>query len=221
MLFLVPQPCLILCDPVDCSPPIFSVHGILQATILEWVARPSSRGSSSPKEQTLVSYVSCIGRSANSTTWEAWIRCSAHQKCLRNIFENDFLYFFFNLVQGVVTKSEHRYETKMTTKNLSLCFELSTLWKEQGSFCSVIYIVLLWPLSLCLFSDRLGSWLSAPLKTAAPAPPASSSSDTVGKLLPQAKTDHLHWFFFSSGLCKKQWMYSQTHYPYILYFWDC
>ena len=123
----IPQPCLILCDPVDCSPPIFSVHGILQATILEWVARPSSRGSSSPKEQTLVSYVSCIGRSANSTTWEAWIRCSAHQKCLRNIFENDFLYFFFNLVQGVVTKSEHRYETKMTTKNLSLCFELSTL----------------------------------------------------------------------------------------------
>ena len=30
-------------------------------------------------------------------------------------------------MQGVVTKSEHRYETKMTTKNLSLCFELSTL----------------------------------------------------------------------------------------------
>ena len=33
-----------LCDPMDCSPPGSSVHGILQARILEWVAMPSSRG---------------------------------------------------------------------------------------------------------------------------------------------------------------------------------
>ena len=37
------QSCLTLCDPVDCSPPGFSVRGILQARILEWVATPSSR----------------------------------------------------------------------------------------------------------------------------------------------------------------------------------
>ena len=35
---LVAQPCLTLCDPKDCSPPGFSVHGNLQARILEWVA---------------------------------------------------------------------------------------------------------------------------------------------------------------------------------------
>ena len=35
---LVSQSCLTLCDPIDCSPPGFSVHGILQAKILEWVA---------------------------------------------------------------------------------------------------------------------------------------------------------------------------------------
>ena len=35
-----------LCDPVDCSPPGSSVHGVLQAGMLEWVAVPSSRGSS-------------------------------------------------------------------------------------------------------------------------------------------------------------------------------
>ena len=35
-----------LCDPTDCSPPLSGVHGILQARILEWVAMPSSRGSS-------------------------------------------------------------------------------------------------------------------------------------------------------------------------------
>ena len=51
-----------LCDPMDCSSPGFSVHGILQARILEWVPMPSSRGSSQPMDQALVCYVSCIGR---------------------------------------------------------------------------------------------------------------------------------------------------------------
>ena len=40
------QSCLTLCDRVDCSPPGSSVHGILQARILGWIAMPSSRGSS-------------------------------------------------------------------------------------------------------------------------------------------------------------------------------
>ena len=40
------QLCPTLCDHVDCSPPDSSVHGILQARILEWIAMPSSRGSS-------------------------------------------------------------------------------------------------------------------------------------------------------------------------------
>ena len=59
---LVAQLCPTLCDPVDCSLPDFSVHEILQARILEWVAMPSSRGSSQPRNRTHVSYVSCIGR---------------------------------------------------------------------------------------------------------------------------------------------------------------
>ena len=41
----------LFCDPVDCSPPGSSVHGILQARILAWVAISSSRGSSRPKDQ--------------------------------------------------------------------------------------------------------------------------------------------------------------------------
>ena len=44
---LVTQLCLTLCDPMDCSPPGSSDYGILQARILEWVAIPFSRGSSS------------------------------------------------------------------------------------------------------------------------------------------------------------------------------
>ena len=51
------QACLALCDPMDRSPPGSSVHGISQATVLEWVAMPSSRGSSQPRDPTPVSYV--------------------------------------------------------------------------------------------------------------------------------------------------------------------
>ena len=46
------QLCLTLCDPMDCSPPGSSVHGILQARILEWVAMPSSREASWPGDPT-------------------------------------------------------------------------------------------------------------------------------------------------------------------------
>ena len=63
-----------LYDPMDCSPPAFSVHGTHQARILDWVAMPSTRRPSRPRDQTCVSYVPCIGRQIlyhYSTTWEA------------------------------------------------------------------------------------------------------------------------------------------------------
>ena len=57
MCVLVTQSCLTLCDPTDCSLPGFSVHGILQAAILEWIAIPFSRGTSQPRDRTLVSCI--------------------------------------------------------------------------------------------------------------------------------------------------------------------
>ena len=54
------QLCLTLCDTMDCILPVPSVHGILQGRILEWVAMPSSRGSSRPRGQTCVSWNSCV-----------------------------------------------------------------------------------------------------------------------------------------------------------------
>ena len=54
--------CLTLCSPMDCWPPVASVHGILQARIPEWVAIPSSRGYSQPNDWTNIFYSSCIGR---------------------------------------------------------------------------------------------------------------------------------------------------------------
>ena len=49
--------CPSLWDPMDCGPSGSSVHGILQARILEWVAKPSSRGSSQHRDQTQVSHI--------------------------------------------------------------------------------------------------------------------------------------------------------------------
>ena len=57
---LVAQLCLTLCNPMDCSPPGFSVYGIVQARILEWIAIPFSRGTSQPRDRTLVSCI--VGR---------------------------------------------------------------------------------------------------------------------------------------------------------------
>ena len=56
------QSSLTFCDRMGCILPGSSVHGIFQARILEWVAMPSSRGSSQLRDQTHVSYVSYIGR---------------------------------------------------------------------------------------------------------------------------------------------------------------
>ena len=53
---------LTLCNPMDSSPPASSVHEILQAKILEWVAISSSRRFSQPRDRTQVSCVSHMGR---------------------------------------------------------------------------------------------------------------------------------------------------------------
>ena len=51
----VAQPCPLFCDPMDCSLPGSSIHGILQARIVEWAAISCSKGSSWPRDQTRVS----------------------------------------------------------------------------------------------------------------------------------------------------------------------
>ena len=74
---LATQLCPTLCDPMDCSPPGSSVHGILQVRILELVFIPCSRGSSQPRNQT---QLSCIaGRfSTVSATAEALLPNFTH-----------------------------------------------------------------------------------------------------------------------------------------------
>ena len=71
------QSCLTLCDPMDCSLPGFSIHGILQARILEWVTISFSRGSSRPRDRTRVSRIG--GRLSNLwATREALVCIHTH-----------------------------------------------------------------------------------------------------------------------------------------------
>ena len=74
---LVTQLCSALCDPTDCSPPGYSVHLILQARILEWVAISFSRGSSWPRDQTPAS---CIAGwfTTDWATREALLLCFSY-----------------------------------------------------------------------------------------------------------------------------------------------
>ena len=58
--FSVTHSCLTLWDSIDCSPPGSSICGIFPARILEWAAISSSRGSPPPRDQTCISFFSCI-----------------------------------------------------------------------------------------------------------------------------------------------------------------
>ena len=75
------QSCLTLFDPMDCSPPGFSTHGISQARILEWVAMSSSRGSSWPRDPARISYVSCIDRQV--LNHQLLLLLLSHVSCVR------------------------------------------------------------------------------------------------------------------------------------------
>ena len=92
---LVHQSCPTLCDPTDYSLPGFSVSGILQARILEWIAIPFSRGSSQPREQT---WVSCIA----GRFFTVWTTGKTNQGSNPNPLHwkhRVFFFFFFTMIK--------------------------------------------------------------------------------------------------------------------------
>ena len=107
---LVSQLCLTLCNPMDCSLPGSSVHGILEIRILEWVAIPFSRGSSQPRDQT---WVSCIA----GRFFTIWATREALLQCIsRPHFIHFFSKYFLSTLLGVM----HR--DAKTKNNNSLAF---------------------------------------------------------------------------------------------------
>ena len=123
-----------LCNPVDCSLPGSSVHCILQARILQWVAISFFRGSSQPRDWT---WFSCIaGRFFNVWT----------------IREATFQFWFFS---HVLTNLTHLQPTQPL---LIISIEQSNMWLNPFIFffsiCSVTIMKSPWGRSLC-FNDFL------------------------------------------------------------------
>ena len=103
LFFLYAQSCLTLGDPIDCSPPGSSVHGIFQARILKWVEISFSWGSSQTRDQ---NWVSCIA-SGFFTNWASreipyfsCVFCFSWPSWLHRIyFIKDWKKQFFFLIQ--------------------------------------------------------------------------------------------------------------------------
>ena len=132
----VTQSCLTLWDPMDCSPPGSSVHGILQAKTLEWVASPFSRGSSHPRDRT---QGSCIA-SGFFTSWatrKPLMKPCLHTKVLSS-----------TLVIMMVFNQQYLYSLKCTSTHVILWPSSSQEWREWSS-----------GVTKCLPSGSTRSWL--------------------------------------------------------------
>ena len=101
---LVAQLCLTLWDPVDCRPPGPSVHGILQARILEWVAISFSRGSFWLRDRIQVSHIvgrffyclshqrsSGMGRKKSFELYTSFPSSSRYVSCVQQVFKTSFI----------------------------------------------------------------------------------------------------------------------------------
>ena len=91
---------LTLCDTMDCSLPDTSLHGIFQARILERIAAAFSRGSSQPRDQTCLSYVSCTGR-------QILYQCAtseAHDKMSTKLKKTDLLTLNYPSLQLIISR---------------------------------------------------------------------------------------------------------------------
>ena len=109
----VTQSCPTLCDPMDCSLPGSSIHGIFQARILEWVAISFSRGSSWSRNWTHFSCISRIGKELFTTVppeeAEAKRPLCSHTSFLSSgkMLFSEIFSLYFNGQQGVLGPPLH------------------------------------------------------------------------------------------------------------------
>ena len=102
------QLCPTLCNPMHSSPPGSSVLGILQARILEWVAMPSSWGSSWPKDWICISCISCIvGGFFTYVLNSVIFLCSTWDPCLCTVIYNMSLDIFISYITCFSTLGYH------------------------------------------------------------------------------------------------------------------
>ena len=121
-----------LCDPMDCSPPDFSVHGIFQARTLEWVAISCSRGSFQLRDWTQVS--SIAGRV--STIWatrealslaspalagDSFYHCATWEALCYVTHNHIYIYDCFHIIRQLLINGIKHFsqnEQKKETKNI-------------------------------------------------------------------------------------------------------
>ena len=132
---LLTQLCLTVCNSMDCSPPGSSVHGILQAKILKWVAISFSKGSSWARDQTRISYMAGRFFTAESTgkpsttfsvpldSVHIWFKWHHHSLSLISIW---FIYvtFFPDYTGKIWRKLSH-----LLSRYFLKCFRYSRRWK--------------------------------------------------------------------------------------------
>ena len=135
----VAQLCLTLCNPVDCSLPGSSVHGIFQAKVLEWVAISFSRGSSLPRGRTQVSHI--VGRCFTVWATREVLVCRAHNLLSRAVLEGSFMlpvlpfndFFFSEICKTIFFKFAFRvilwlcHIHNVSTDRSYLCFMKAVL----------------------------------------------------------------------------------------------
>ena len=99
----VAQSCPTLCDHVDCNLLGFSVHGILQARILEWIAISFSRGSFRLRDRTQVSRLGgrCFNLYPPQTDFGRWGNCSRSLSESKAAFAAHYFPFFVNITRGM------------------------------------------------------------------------------------------------------------------------
>ena len=111
----VAQSCPTLCDPMDCSLPGSSIHGIFQARVLEWVAVSFSRGSSWPRDWTRVS---CIA----GRRFTLWATREALISCLKKDCQH-----YFQFICVLVKISGNHIKPKQTTIEKILVYRIKLL----------------------------------------------------------------------------------------------
>ena len=128
----VTQSCPTLCDPMDYSPPGSSVHGILQARILEWVAIPFSRGSFRPRDQ---SRVYCIA----GRFFTIWATGKAHHQALRQTLPPSLLEF----LEQSTSFAEAHDKVQQMLPSLPRLFVGDSIesfsWDKSWAFCSATW----------------------------------------------------------------------------------
>ena len=151
LIVVVAQSCPILCNPIDCSLPGSSVHGILQARVLEWVAFPFSRGSSPPRDRTQVSRIAG-GFFTRWATREAWTEliCIFMKRLEQKILHR------IRAVSGVQVLVDWSKEGHYHSSVLHQGGGLSTSWSQR-----YIIMYIPWGGTRTLLYHRTIVWLSS------------------------------------------------------------